>query len=145
MMRDGELDPAGLALVEAARAAAANTYSPYFPFPVGAALRLSSGEVVQGTNVQTASLEAGVCAERSALVAARSRYGAAMEVDALAVVATVPGVRSCPPCGTCRTMINELMPPGARVTFLLDGGWRTIAVAELLPYAFAIDAGSSPG
>ena len=43
------------ALVEKARLAAQHSYSPYSEFKVGAALLLTNGEVVAGTNVENIS------------------------------------------------------------------------------------------
>lgn len=45
-----ELKEADRELVEAARQATANSYSPYSHFSVGAALRLSDGEIIIGAN-----------------------------------------------------------------------------------------------
>ena len=51
-------------LVEHARQAAEHAYSPYSKFAVGAAARMSSGEVVCGANVESEVFPAGICAER---------------------------------------------------------------------------------
>lgn len=126
-------------LVDAARAAARNTYSPYSHFPVGAALRLRDGGIVTGVNVETGSYGGTICAERSALVAARSLHGEALDIEAIAAVGTAPGVRSCPPCPICRNMIAELMPRDARVVFLFEGRWIATTVADLVPYPFELD------
>ena len=58
------------ALVDEARKAAQHSYSPYSQFKVGAALRLTNGQVVTGTNVENVSFGLTICAERSALVSA---------------------------------------------------------------------------
>jgi cytidine deaminase len=134
------LDADDLTLIHAARAAAAASYSPYSRFAVGAALRLRGGEIVTGTNVETASYGGTICAERSALVGARSRFGHSLEVRAIAALTTAPGVHSCPPCALCRNMMSELMPANARVIFLSDGAWIAASVAELLPYPFELEA-----
>lgn len=141
MVEAAKLSAADRELIEAARLAARNTYSPYSHFPVGAAIRLRSGEIVIGTNVETASYGGAICAERSALTAARTLHGEAMEVESIAVVATAPGLRSCPPCPICRNMINELMPRDARVLFLYEGTWTAKTVAELVPFPFELETG----
>jgi homotetrameric cytidine deaminase len=133
------LSAADRGLVDAARTAAGNSYSPFSHFPVGAALRLASEEIVTGTNVETASYGGTVCAERSALVAARSLKGQDLEIDSLAVVGTAPHLRSCPPCAICRNMIDELMSPDARVLFLFESVWTARSVKELVPFPFALD------
>ena len=45
-------------LLEEAKKAAENSYSPYSGFKVGAALRLTNGKVVTGTNVENVSYRA---------------------------------------------------------------------------------------
>ena len=60
-------------LIEAARAARANAYAPYSRFPVGAAVRLSDGEVVVGANFENASFGLSLCAETVALAAANAQ------------------------------------------------------------------------
>ena len=50
-----ELKEADRELVEAARQATANSYSPYSHFSVGAALRLSDGEIIIGANQENAA------------------------------------------------------------------------------------------
>ena len=48
-------DAALLSLFDQARQAARNAYAPYSGFRVGAALRLTTGETVTGTNVENVS------------------------------------------------------------------------------------------
>ena len=56
-------------LFAAARVVQANAHVPYSKFPVGAALRTSSGEVFVGCNVENAAYPEGLCAEASAISA----------------------------------------------------------------------------
>ena len=62
-----ELDSDDMALVIAARESALNAYAPYSKFRVGAAVRMESGIIVRGANVENAAFPSGICAERSAL------------------------------------------------------------------------------
>ena len=87
-------------LLDLARQAALNSYSPYSGFRVGAALLLSNGQVITGTNVENVSYGLTICAERSALVAAVSQFGPSIRVEAVAV-ANLNNAAS-PPCGACR-------------------------------------------
>jgi homotetrameric cytidine deaminase len=121
-------------LLEQARQAAQNSYSPYSGFRVGAALRLSNGQVVTGTNVENVSYGLTICAERSALVFAVSRFGPEIRVEAVAV-ANLNDAPS-PPCGACRQMLAEFTLPGAPVIFPAADGPRTMIFAEILPLAF---------
>jgi homotetrameric cytidine deaminase len=108
-------------LMEQARVSAQQSYSPYSGFRVGAALRLTSGEVVTGT-------------KRSALVRAVSQFGPGIRIDAVAV-ANLNDAAS-PPCGACRQMLAEFVLADAVVLFPANDGVRTMAFLELLPLAF---------
>lgn len=121
-------------LTEQARAAALKSYSPYSGFRVGAALRLTSGEVVTGTNVENVSYGLTICAERSALVRAVAQFGPEIQIEAVAV-ANLNGAAS-PPCGACRQMLAEFTLPDAPVMFQVEDGVKTMAFRELLPEAF---------
>jgi homotetrameric cytidine deaminase len=134
-MNDHQLPEAALGeLLEEARQAALHSYSPYSGFRVGAALRLTNGETVSGTNVENASYGLTICAERSALVQAVSRFGPAIRIEAVAV-ANLNNAPS-PPCGACRQVLAEFVLPEAPVIFPAAGGVRTMAFSELLPLAF---------
>jgi homotetrameric cytidine deaminase len=121
-------------LTQRAIEAARKSYSPYSHFRVGAALRLSNGEIVTGTNVENVSYGLTICAERSALVTAVSQFGPEIRVEAVAVVNLNDA--ASPPCGACRQMLAEFVLPDAPVTFPSSGGARTMAFSELMPLAF---------
>jgi homotetrameric cytidine deaminase len=121
-------------LLEQARNAALHSYSPYSKFRVGAALRLEDGTVVTGTNVENVSFGLTICAERSALVTAVSRFGPQIRIEAVAV-ANLNDAAS-PPCGACRQMLAEFVQPKAPVLFPAADGPRIMAFDELFPMAF---------
>jgi homotetrameric cytidine deaminase len=121
-------------LLKHAEQAAQNSYSPYSGFRVGAALRLTNGEIVTGTNVENVSFGLTICAERAALVQAVSRFGPAIQIDAVAV-ANLNG-RPSPPCGACRQVLAEFILPDALVAFPSADGTRTMPFRELLPLGF---------
>jgi homotetrameric cytidine deaminase len=128
------LDPALETLLQHARAVAQNSYSPYSGFKVGAALRLTSGEIVIGTNVENVSYGLTMCAERSALVRAVSEFGPGIRVAAIAV-ANLNGTAS-PPCGACRQMLAEFVLPDAPCAFPAADGIRVMSFSDVLPLAF---------
>jgi len=128
------LEPALEALLSKAREAAQHSYSPYSKFRVGAALKLTNGEVVTGTNVENVSYGLTICAERSALVAAVSQFGPDIRIQAVAV-ANLNGAAS-PPCGACRQMLSEFIQPDAPVVFPAADGIRTMPFSAILPLAF---------
>lgn len=118
-------------LMELARKAAGNSYSPYSKFRVGAALRLTNGETVTGTNVENVSYGLTICAERAALVRAVSQFGPGVRIAAVAV-ANLNGTAS-PPCGACRQVLAEFIEPEAAVVFPAADATRTMSFSELLP------------
>lgn len=128
-----EIDEALKQLFELALAAAAQSYSPYSNFKVGAALRLNSGEIVTGTNVENVSYGLTICAERSALVQAVSRFGPKIRVEAIAIANL--GSMACPPCGACRQFLAEFTGPRAPVAFPLSDGVRVMSFSQLMPLA----------
>jgi homotetrameric cytidine deaminase len=121
-------------LFEDARKAAQNSYSPYSRFKVGAALRLDSGQIVTGTNVENVSYGLTICAERSALVRAVSEFGPGIRVAAVAVANLNDA--SSPPCGACRQVLAEFVLPDAPVAFPAPTGMRVMSFSEILPLAF---------
>jgi len=128
------LEPALEALLSSAREAAQHSYSPYSNFRVGAALKLTSGAVVTGTNVENVSYGLTICAERSALVAAVSQFGPAIRIEAVAVANL--NEAASPPCGACRQMLSEFILPDAPVVFPAADGDRTMPFSAILPLAF---------
>ena len=121
-------------LVAAARRVAQRAYAPYSNFRVGAALCLSNGAVITGTNVENVSYGLTICAERSALVRAIAEYGPAIRIVAVAVANL--NAAASPPCGACRQMLAEFAEADAPVVFPSTGGTRTMRFDELLPACF---------
>ena len=126
-------DPALHDLLERARAAAAQSYSPYSGFRVGAAIRLNDGTIVTGTNVENVSYGLTICAERAAIVQAVSRFGPGIRIAA-AAIANLNGQAS-PPCGACRQFLAEFMLPDSSVVFPLAEGTRVTSFCDLMPFA----------
>ncbi len=121
-------------LVDRARTAAQNSYSPYSKFRVGAALHLTNGEIVTGTNVENVSFGLTICAERAALVRAVSQFGPEIRIAAVAIANL--NVLASPPCGACRQVLAEFILPDAPVVFPMADEMRTMAFSELLPLGF---------
>ena len=109
-----ELDPDDLKLIIAARESALNAYAPYSKFSVGAAVRLESGVIIRGANIENAAFPSGICAERSALSNSISNHPDDKPV-ALAIASMTEGrltdrntlsLRELPP-GNCRRGIKN--------------------------------------
>ena len=100
-------------LIQQARAAALRAYAPYSRFSVGCAIQSVDGEVVVGANMENACYRLGICAEISALTAARQAFG----LDKVARIAVagghvgpdgaLAGDSPVTPCGGCRQAIYE--------------------------------------
>ena len=131
-------EPALEELRIAARQAALNSYSPYSSFRVGAALLLTNGETVTGTNVENVSYGLTICAERTALGQAVSLFGPEVRIRAAAVV-NLNNAPS-PPCGACRQVLAEFMDAEAPMSFPAGTAGAmavvTVPIRELLPYGF---------
>jgi homotetrameric cytidine deaminase len=142
MKRDDASDPEPVAvldeclatLMERARETATRSYSPYSGFKVGAALRLTNGEIVTGTNVENVSFGLTICAERAALMRAVTEFGPEIQIAAVAV--TNLNDAASPPCGACRQMLAEFALPDAPVAFPAANGTRVMPFCEVLPLGF---------
>lgn len=130
------IDPAIEALIAAAREAAANSYSPYSRFRVGAAIELTNGAIVTGTNVENVSYGLTICAEAAAIARAVAEYGPSMRIRAVAV--TNLNDAPSPPCGACRQMLAEFIEPDALVAFPAAVGTCAMSFRELLPCRFEL-------
>lgn len=125
-------------LIAAARGAMRHAYAPYSRFPVGAAVRLTDGEIIAGANFENASYGLSLCAETVAIAAtnARGRLG---DIEAIAVAGGEnTGIT---PCGRCRQIINEAEQVAGRPIAIYCAAAQGDAmieysVAELLPHAF---------
>ena len=131
-----KLDPGLETILEQARAAALNSYSPYSGFKVGSALRLTNGAIVTGTNVENVSYGLTICAERSAVVRAVAEFGPDIRIAAIAVANL--NEAASPPCGACRQMLAEFALPDAPVVFPAADGVRVMPFADILPLTFEL-------
>lgn len=123
-------------LLKQAREAARHSYSPYSKFKVGAALELTNGKVVTGTNVENISYGLTICAERAALASAITAFGPKVRIKAVAIANLNKG--ASPPCGACRQILAEFIDADAPVLFPAADGMRTMKFIDLLPLAFGI-------
>jgi cytidine deaminase len=124
-------------LAQAARAAAARSYSPYSRFAVGAALLTADGSVFTGCNVENSSYGLTLCAERAAVVAA-----VAAGHRRFAKLAVAGGARpAAVPCGACLQVLAEFCGPDFPIVLTpltVARRMRTRRLAQLLPQAFVL-------
>jgi cytidine deaminase len=130
---EGGFDATLKSLFDEAVAVAAHSYSPYSGLKVGAALKLSNGEIVTGTNVENVSYGLTICAERGAVAQAVSRFGPTIRIEAVAIANL--NKMPCPPCGACRQFIAEFIEPEAPVVFPVSNGVRVMPFSQVLPLA----------
>ncbi len=122
-------------LRELAQAAAANSYSPYSHFRVGAALLLTDGSIVSGCNVENCSYRLTSCAEQAAIARAVSERGPSIRLRAVAI-ANLNGAASMP-CGACRQTLSEFGDDDVLILYPGDGGTdESTTLGALLPHAF---------
>ncbi len=135
--------PQERALIDAARAAMQSTHAPYSRFAVGAALRLSDGTILTGSNLENASYGLSLCAETVALAAAHAQ-GRTRDIVAIAVIGAPmggPAGMMVTPCGRCRQMLKEAQDRAGRDIAILCAAADGDTVARydldtLLPHAF---------
>ena len=138
-----ELTEQEKALMVEAKAATYRSYSPYSKFSVGAAALLSDGTIVSGSNQENSAYPSGLCAERTTIFYANSKYPEKSVLMLCVAARDTEGhftARPIAPCGACRqvlveteTRYNQLMKImlyGTENTFFIS------SARELLPVSF---------
>lgn len=125
-----------LKLIELAKKATENSYSPYSKFRVGAALLCKDGSVFLGCNVENASFGATNCAERTAIYSAIANGN--RDFSMLAIVATSDGKITAytPPCGICRQVLSEFCDKDFKIILSNGKDIKTLTMQEILPFPF---------
>lgn len=139
---ENELDNTNLELLKMAIKATASSYAPYSNFNVGAAVRMSGGEIVTGSNQENAASPSGLCAERVALFAAHHQYPS-QAVEAIAIVAKQNGELTSEltfPCAACIQVMLESQKRSGKPLQIIVGSAGKIqvfsSVNDLLPFSF---------
>lgn len=114
-----------------ARAMADRAHAPYSGVRVGAAGIAQDGRIVQGCNVENASMGIGICAEVN--LAGQLVGTGGGRLTAIAVVAG--DGKPIAPCGRCRQFLYEF---GGN-ELLVDWTDGPITLGQLLPHAFGPD------
>ncbi len=121
-------------LLEFAKQAAENSYSPYSKFKVGAAVLCEDNKVFCGTNVENASYGLSICAERTAIFTAVSN--GCKKIKAIAIYNKKGSVS---PCGACRQVIIEFAKDADVIYNTKKDNIKIIKMAKLLPNSFNLD------
>ena len=125
-------------LVEYAKKAMKNSYSPYSHFQVGAALLTSDGNIYMGCNVENSSYGGTNCAERTAFYKAVSEGH-----HSFYAIAIVGGERGnitgiCTPCGICRQVMREFCDENFIILLGNSQGYKRYTLGDMLPYSFSL-------
>ncbi|KAK0565125.1 hypothetical protein OC861_003921 [Tilletia horrida] len=152
-----------LPLFAAAKDARKFSYSPYSKFRVGAALLFSNGVIVQGANIENASYGGTICAERTAILKARTTPELILTPDQetklgsdalkgqpqtqpiVAIAVATDLEEAVSPCGMCRQVLREFCDVSVPV-YMLGRNWESTdgtgkncekrTLNELLPLSF---------
>ncbi len=126
-------------LVEKAKEAMKNAYTPYSGFKVGAALLCDDGSIYTGCNIENSSYTPTVCAERVAVFKAVS--DGKHEFSAMAVCGGKDGIltdKPCRPCGVCRQVLSEFCREDFKVYIASKDDVKEYILSELLPFSFEL-------
>ena len=133
-------------LMQKAIAIRKKAYAPYSKFRVGAAILLSDGVVIEGSNQEDAAYPSGLCAERVAIFYAGASHPNEIILK-IAISATSDNFVSTtpiPPCGACRQSISEYeqkQNTPIELYFMGEQGevYKSDSIADLLPFSFTKD------
>ena len=137
-----ELNPEDRELAAEAIKAMEGAYAPYSHFHVGAAVRMSNGQIVRGANQENAAFPSGLCAERTAMFAAGARYP---DKDMLSIalaggVMGRLGSQPATPCGACRQVMAQYQAksgkPMSVIMISADKILKFDKVDDILPLIF---------
>jgi cytidine deaminase len=104
----------------------------YSGFAVGSAIEAEDGRVFTGANVENASYNLGLCAERVALFYALTHGAEGFTRIAIATDTSAP----TSPCGACRQVLWEFAPNAELLFVTAKGIVRRMSMIELMPDAF---------
>ena len=137
-----ELNAEDRELAHAAIEGMQGSYAPYSHFNVGAAVRMTNGQIVRGANQENAAFPSGICAERTAMFAASAKYPD-KEMVSIALAGGVYGRitdEPATPCGACRQVMAQYQTrAGKPMSVIMVGGkriWKFEKVDDILPLIF---------
>ena len=137
-----ELNPEDRELASEAIKAMEGAYAPYSHFHVGAAVRMSNGQIVRGANQENAAFPSGLCAERTARFAASARYPD-KDMLSIAIAGGVMGGlghEPATPCGACRQVMAQYQAKSGKPMSILmvaaDQILKFEKVDDILPLIF---------
>ncbi|MDA9261773.1 cytidine deaminase [Flavobacteriales bacterium] len=130
-------------LMMRAKKVSETAYAPYSQFYVGAAIRLSSNEIIEGSNQENMAYPSGMCAERVAIYYANS-FHTDVRIDTIAITAHAKEFKvdhPIAPCGACRQSMAEYeLKQKHPIRLIMTGESGEVYIAEsvemILPFMF---------
>ena len=120
-----------------------SAYSEYSKFSVGAAVLLENGKILCGSNQENSSYPSGLCAERTVLFYANSKYPNTKIKEIAIIAGSINKINEIPvaPCGSCRQVISEFQTKQKSDIGLYFKGEKgkiiyTDSINNLLPFKF---------
>ncbi len=137
-----EMGPEDRELASAAIEAMGGAYAPYSHFHVGAAVRMSNGQIVRGANQENAAFPSGLCAERTAMFSASAKYPD-KDIRSIALAGGDHGhltEQPVTPCGACRQVMAQYQTKAGKPMSIIMIGksriWKFEGVDSILPLIF---------
>ena len=131
------------ALFNEAKLIRESAYSEYSKFSVGAAVLLENGKILCGSNQENSSYPSGLCAERTVLFYANSKYPNTKIKEIAIIAGSINKINENPvaPCGSCRQVISEFQTKQKSDIGLYFKGEKgkiiyTDSINNLLPFKF---------
>ncbi len=114
-----------------------NAYCKYSHYAVAAIIETNKG-IFKGVNVENAAFGVTLCAERNAITTAITN-GATIINKVSLITNSINGEGT--PCGACRQVMVEFMPPNAIIdVYDSKGSVVSYKLQELLPFSFNKEA-----
>ena len=104
-------------LIETAKKARENSYSPYSNYKVGCALLTKSSKIFSGCNIENDGLMS-ICAERVAFTKAISE--GEKEFECILVLGGKEELQYTSPCGYCRQFMSEFCDKNFEIYMCYD-------------------------
>lgn len=123
-------------LIELAKQASLNSYSPYSKFAVGCSVETTDGQFFIGCNVENISFGLTICAERAAVFNAISAVGPDTRIKK--VIIYTPTNHPITPCGACRQVLKEFGDDLKVISVCKAGEELSFMIDDLLPQTPAI-------
>ncbi len=121
-------------LIESAKKARENAYSPYSHYKVGCALLSKNGNIYTGCNIENAGIMS-ICAERVAFAKAISE--GEKDFECIVILGGKEELQYTSPCGYCRQFMSEFCDKHFEI-YMCDQNNRIYkkTLIDLLPDSF---------